>query len=90
MLSPPPPTTATITPTMRAAARRIGQNKYHRGRKTWETPSAQDVAKDTVTKLVLANLAKVTHGNGRDRVRLTDLGREIAGLSKPAGEELVQ
>lgn len=90
MRTSPSPTTATITPTMRSAAQRIGTNKYTRGRKTWETPSAQDIAKDTVTKLCLANLAKVTHDNGRDRVRLTDLGREIAGLTRPAGEERVQ
>ena len=62
---------------LKDALRRIRENKYRRGKRCWETPSAPDITQHTVTSLKLKNLVTIEHGTGRDRVTLTDLGKAV-------------
>lgn len=66
-----------VPDTLRRTLKRLAENTYRRGPRRWETPSAPGISHHTVTELAVRNMVKVRHGRGRDRLDLTDLGKEI-------------
>lgn len=66
-----------IPPTLKAALQRVASNEFRRGRHGWTTPSAADLKFHTVTSLKMKSLVEIRHGNGRDRLALTELGKAV-------------